>query len=122
MNEYDKKAKDFAAKYGVKLTVLDKDYRRYFPADREERWVYKCRLSRNRKYYTFHFGQSIAAGDKKPSLYDIFSCLTKYDPGTFENFCLEYGYNEDSRKAERTYNEVVKEWNAVERLFGDCLE
>ena len=106
MNEYDKQANDFAAKYGVKLTVLDKEYRTYFVDDKDERWVYKCRLSRNRK----------------PRLYDIFSCLTKYDPGTFENFCWEYGYDEDSRKAERIYNGVVKEWKAVERLFGDCLE
>lgn len=125
MSEYEMTANAFAKKWGVALSVLDKDYRPYFPDDRDERWVYKCRLSRNGRRYTFTFGQSIAAGDKKPTFYDIFACLQKYDCGTFENFCDEFGYNTDSRKAERTYKAVCKEYNAVVRLFGDneeCME
>ena len=122
MNEYDEKANRFAEKYGVRLEVLDKEYRPYFVDEKDERWVYKCRISRNGKRYTFTFGQSLAAGDKKPRLYDVLCCFEKCDPGTFEDFCGEFGYDEDSRKAEQIYKRVVKEWKAVERLFGDCLE
>ena len=122
MNEYDKKARDFAEKVGAKLVVLGREYRKYFYDDKDKRYVFKLRLSKGRKSYTFDFGQSLAAGSNKPTLYDVFSCLEKYDPGTFEDFCWMFGYDEYSRRAERTWKAVVKEWNAVERLFGDCLD
>lgn len=80
------------------------------------------RLSRNRKTYTFDFGQSLADGSKTPTMYDVLACLQKYDLGSFEDFCHEYGYDEDSRRAERTYKAVCREYAAVERLFGDCMD
>ena len=54
-----------------------------------------------------------------PTVYDVLACLTKSDPGTFENFCSEYGYDEDSRKAEKIYNAVLDEWKNVCALFTD---
>ena len=54
-----------------------------------------------------------------PTAYDVLACLTKYDPGTFEDFCDEFGYDTDSRKAEKTYNAVREEWLNVTRLFTD---
>jgi hypothetical protein len=52
-----------------------------------------------------------------PTAYDLLAGLTKYDPGTFENFCSEFGYDTDSRKAEKTYFAVIKEWSDVSRFF-----
>lgn len=52
-----------------------------------------------------------------PSAYDILACMTKYDPGTFEGFCCEFGYDEDSRTAERIYFAVQKEYTQLARLF-----
>ena len=57
-----------------------------------------------------------------PTAYDILASLTKNDPETFGDFCANYGYDEDSRKAEATYFAVQKEWANVRRLFSDCLE
>lgn len=54
---------------------------------------------------------------KAPRPYDILTCLTKYDPETFSDFCACYGYDEDSRSAERTYKAVVKEYNSLSRLY-----
>lgn len=54
-----------------------------------------------------------------PSIYSILCCLTKYDPGTFPQFCDEFGYDTDSKKAEKTYNAVVDEWKGVCSLFTD---
>lgn len=56
---------------------------------------------------------------RAPTTYDVLACLTKYDPGTFENFCGEYGYDTDSRSAEKTYNAVVNEWQNIAMLFND---
>ena len=54
-----------------------------------------------------------------PTAYDVLACLTKNDPGTFEDFCSEFGYDEDSRKAEKIYNAVLDEWKNVCVLFTD---
>jgi len=56
---------------------------------------------------------------KAPTEYDILACLTKYDPGTFEDFCADFGYDEDSRTAEKTYKAVRAEYEALARLFSD---
>lgn len=56
---------------------------------------------------------------KAPTAYDVLACLTKADPGDYDNFCSEYGYDKDSRKAFKTYKAVRKEWKNVERLFTD---
>ena len=54
-----------------------------------------------------------------PAFYDVLSCLQKYDVGTFEDFCSDFGYDVDSRKAEKTYKAVLEEWQAVQALFND---
>lgn len=120
--DYEKQANDFAQKHGIKLSILDKNYDYYFEDDKEMRWIFELKLSRNGENYTFKFGQSIARGETDPTMYDVLTCLTKYDPETFEDFCDCYGYDNDSRKAERIYNAVVEEFQNVEILFGDILD
>lgn len=122
-SSYEKEAQKFAKKNGIELTTIgDPEYKKYFSNDKEERYVFKLKLTRKKKDYTFTFGQSINEGANKPGIYDVLACLTKYDPETFENFCSEFAYDTDSREALKTYKAVTKEWQAVERLFGDILE
>lgn len=52
-----------------------------------------------------------------PLSYNVLACLTKYEPGTFSNFCSDFGYDEDSRTAERIYFAVQKEYNNLCRIF-----
>ena len=54
-----------------------------------------------------------------PNVYDVLACLQKYDVGTFEDFCYEFGYDEDSRTAERIYISVVKEYKELSRIFTE---
>ncbi len=122
MEKYTQQAEKFAKTYGVRLKIAEPEYRPYFPDDKESRFVFPCVLSRGGKSYRFKFGQSIMENDNPPTLYDILSCLTKYNPETFEIFCGDYGYNEDSRKAEKRYKAVVREWKRVEALFFDVLD
>jgi len=56
---------------------------------------------------------------KMPNAYDILSCLTKYDVGSFEDFCSEFGYDVDSRSAEKIYKAVVKEYEGLSMLYSD---
>lgn len=55
--------------------------------------------------------------EARPTCYDVLACLTTYDPGTFEEFCANYGYDEDSRTAERVYVAVQKEFANLKRIF-----
>ena len=54
-----------------------------------------------------------------PNEYDVLACLEKYDPGTFENFCLEFGYDEDSKTAERIYIAVIKQYKDLTKIFTE---
>lgn len=54
-----------------------------------------------------------------PNAYDVLACLQKYDVGTFEDFCSEFGYDEDSRTAERIYFAVQKEYKELASIFTE---
>lgn len=54
-----------------------------------------------------------------PDEYSILACLQKYDVGTFEDFCSEFGYDTDSRQAEKVYNAVKEEYLNVCTIFND---
>lgn len=56
---------------------------------------------------------------KKPNPYGVLACLQKSEVGTFNDFCGDFGYDEDSRKAEETYKAVVEEFKNVQILFSD---
>lgn len=54
-----------------------------------------------------------------PSLYDVLTCLQKYEVGSFEDFCSEFGYDTDSRNALKTYKAVLKEYKGMSNLFSN---
>lgn len=56
---------------------------------------------------------------KTPTLYDVLTCIQKYDVGSFEDFCSDFGYEEDSRTAKKTYKAVVKEYDKICSLFNN---
>lgn len=73
---------------------------------------------------TKNFGEGIQS-DKviHPTEYDVLATITKYEVGTFDNFCSDFGYDTDSRTAYKTYKAVMKEWKNIELLFtADQLE
>lgn len=81
---------------------------------------WKCKLSANGRIFTFYFSQGYGFHGAEPTLPDVLeSFASDFRPEqSFEEFCDDYGYDEDSRKAERIYKAVVKQNAAIERLFG----
>jgi hypothetical protein len=77
----------------------------------------KAYLERNVGKGSFYL-YSLIAG-KKPSLYNVLTCLQKYEVGTFEDFCSEFGYDTDSRRAKKTYKAVSKEYQSMCGLFSN---
>lgn len=67
------------------------------------------------------------AGAKTPGPVDVLPCLVSdafaaLDAGDFEEFAREYGYDLDSRKAERSYRGCVKTALKLRRMFGEKLD
>ena len=120
-NQYTEATDLVTNAFNIKLKVKVKDvtYKAMQWDSKQQRYVFKLQLLRGRKSYTFEFGQSIAKGGKEPTLYDVLSCLQKYEVGTFEDFCGNFGYDEDSRNAYKTYKAVVKEYDKVCSLFSN---
>lgn len=141
MDEYIKQATEFLQKTHAKMKIeyvglaVNKEWK-----EKEKRCLYEITLTSPRGSMTFNFWDSIRnteirtmpfdsynvqankdlAAKKKaavPSVYDVLACLQKYDPGTFEDFCSDCGYDEDSRTAERIYFAVQKEYTQFARLF-----
>lgn len=119
MSEYEEQANDFLEEIGATMECKYEGFRKYFPDDKHERDVWTVILAREDGYLDVTYGQSIANENKKPTAYDVLSCLTKSDPGTFENFCSEFGYDTDSIKANRIYRNVKAEWLDVSDFFTD---
>ena len=127
--DYQTQANDLLAKMNVtfKATFLKHDY--HFHNDKEKRDIFRCTFKRVNHdiksgmyiQFSLKFGQSInqstGTGKNKPTAYDVLCCIQKYDVGTFENFCSEFGYDNDSRAAEKVYKAVCKEFNNVSRFF-----
>lgn len=123
---YEKQANDLLASIGVEFSAKFQRHGKHFAGEEENRDIFSCRFSRAdspRDYFTLSFGQSITNSDghgsTPPTAYDVLACLTKSDPGTFENFCSEMGYDSDSRKAEKIYKLVCEEWRKVNQFFTD---
>lgn len=56
---------------------------------------------------------------KQPTVYDVLACLQTYPVDTFEDFCAEFGYDNDSIKALKVYEAVKNEHNNLCRLYTD---
>jgi hypothetical protein len=124
MENYEQASIDFLDNTGTTLMITHKGYGKHFQEDKQPRHIFRCELSKGRNSYSFDFGQSIASGSKKPTEYDILSCLTKNDPGDFEDFCGDFGYDPYEKESKRTYKEskrthkaLIKEYEGVSRIW-----
>lgn len=118
---YNVQSRNFLESTGTDIKIEYFDYNYHFEGDKDKRDIYSVVLKRGNREYAFKFGQSLANTHKKePSEYDILTCLTTYDPGTFEEFCWDYGYSDDSIKALNIYNKVVDEFKSLCNLYSDA--
>jgi hypothetical protein len=125
LSSYDQQAIDLLNKLGVKFSAKFLKHGKHFEDDREKRDIFTLTLSRNGQRISFKFGQSIVdstgIGSNAPTPYDLLATVQKYAPDTFENFCSEFGYNDQPLsqypKVRKIYNAVVKEWEKVNSFF-----
>lgn len=110
------------------MSITFKRYGKHFENDKDFRNIYTVRIDRDGKSFSFQFGDSVSntQNHKRPTCYDVLACLQKYDVGSFEDFCSEYGYTidtyEDKRRITKLYRAVTKEFDKVTRIFGDVMD
>jgi hypothetical protein len=121
-------AEDFAKKHDITLASVKvhenpnmeggKDMSHY-----QVRLTRKIGYNQEKKFVTFF---SMGSAHKKgPTLNDILPCLAM-DAATrefsFEDFCSNYGYDSDSRKAKQIYNTTLAQTKKLESFLGDAFE
>lgn len=73
---------------------------------------------------TVPFGMG-SAHTEEPTAADVLNCLVldamgyENADGSFEEWASEYGYDTDSRRAYRTYQQVEKQTNKLRAFLGD---
>jgi len=121
-NIYNIQSRNFLESTGTDIEIEYHSHDYHFEGDKDKRDIYNVILKRGNREYAFKFGQSLAdsGSGKKPSAYSILTCLVPHDPGTFDEFCWNYGYNDDSIKALNIYNKVVDEFKSLCTLYSDA--
>ena len=87
---------------------------------------WKVTLRRGRKRLTVYFSMGYAHNGKPPQADDVLDCLASDSAGhdnarDFENWAAEYGYDTDSRKAEKIYRVVERQAAKLNVFLGDDL-
>jgi hypothetical protein len=83
---------------------------------------YKVTLYSRKKQMTLYFSMGYAHNNE-PTVLDVLECL-KMDGYSFLNdesftdFCSNFGYNEDSRKAHKTYVAVLRSGEKLNKFLG----
>lgn len=87
---------------------------------------YTVTLKYGRRQMTIPFFMGIAHTNE-PTLEDVMPCLVSdyfaaENARNFEDFANDFGYDTDSRKAEKIYKQCLKEAEKMKKLFGNDLD
>lgn len=85
---------------------------------------WRVKLRANRSQFTVYFSQGFGHNGKEPKLTSVLDCLASDAAGyenadNFEDWASEYGYDTDSRKAERTFKTVERQSVKLRRFLGE---
>lgn len=121
--------KQFIARHGITMTADWADRNPNMDGDPE--WArmashWRCRLVKSRdrrRQLTVYFSQGPAHASN-PKVDDVLDCLAMdaaaiENASSFEDWCSEYGYDTDSRRAERIYNVCRREAKRLKQFIGN---
>lgn len=116
---------DYIGKHGITATARRADHN---PNVDDTDWGAGARhwivtLERGGKWMLVPFSQG-SAWTTEPTAADVLESLASDASGyenapSFDEWCAEYGYDTDSRKAERTFNLVREQSQELSTFLGD---
>src|ERR1051325_1746512 len=83
---------------------------------------WKVTLRHNGHTMTTYFSMGYGHNGKAPQAEDVLDCLASDSAGIdndFEDWCREYGYDSDSRAAERIYNTCTRQSAKLRKFLGE---
>lgn len=118
---------EFVRRNGITMTAERTDHNPNMDSVDMDDW--KCVLRRGkegRKRMTVYFSQGYGHNGKAPDLTSVLDCLASdssmiENAPTFEDFANEFGYDLDSRKAERTFKACEHQAKRLENFLGEEL-
>lgn len=130
MFDYEKQAEDFLKATGTDFHVVGYRGRVKMPWSESDLKMDKwsVRFRRNDKEWRLNFYMGLGHGGAEPTAYDVLAGLTKYEVGSFEDFCHDFGYDLYNDYGKRNansyglYKAVCREYNHVIDMFYDCLD
>ena len=134
MSEYEKRAEEFLRRNKLRMTITKVPYTPPVWEEEENKGCrnkYRVGIHRPLKSgydgtprrIGFNFWGSINDAEKgiHPSSYNVLACISGdvYCPDTFEEFCSEYGYDEDSRKAWKIFKKAGRFAEKLRLFFSE---
>lgn len=121
-NEYQKQAEKFCKNTNSKISFKFIKEGYYFPGDKEYRNIYRWTIKKDGKTISGRYGDSInnTMEGIKPTIYDLLTCLEKYDPEDIETFCGEYGYEITDKNTRKIYNACVRQYIQITSIYNDA--
>lgn len=115
-------AKDFLNEHNVRAIVESGEQN---PDWGSEHNAWRVTLLCGRRKMTVPFYTGLALGE--PDAADVLECLALDASGFenargFEDWCNDYGYDTDSRSADRTYRQVEQQTAKLCKLLGDAFD
>lgn len=114
---------DFIASMSIKMTVRPAKGNPLMESADREMHHWNCRLSSMGRQMGVVFSMGSGFNGREPILAEVLDSLASDAAGVenardFADWCGEYGYDTDSRKAERTYRACARIAKRLQRLCG----
>lgn len=115
---------EFVTAHKITMTAERTDSNPHMDNSREmDHW--RVTLRRGSKRMSLVFSKGFGHNGAKPTAAEVLDCLasdaSSVDGNNFEDWARELGYDEDSRKAQRTYNTIERQLRSLGRLLGPDL-
>ena len=88
---------------------------------------WRCVLKRGHRRMTLTFSMGQGFNGEPPTVSDVLLCVQSdtasiEDTKGFEDWCDNYGYDPDSRRAERIYKACERQAKALKRFMGEVFD
>lgn len=112
----------FIKEHAIEFACKRVDSRPDGVMDGREQRHFHCRVTRETRSFSFYFSQG-SAHTENPTLIDVLDCMASDSSGfdnsqSFEEWAREYGYDTDSRTAEKTFRTVRRQSEQLKRVLG----
>jgi len=85
---------------------------------------WRCTIRSGKSRMSLVFSMGVGHNGKQPELADVLDCLASDASGLhnaegFNDWCNDYGYNTDSRRAEKTFRAIKRQSERLQNLLGE---